>query len=147
LLQEKQQALRAVVAAQTPVLTISSLTRSGVQELLRLAWQAVSNVRQAELEEAGKTGETEQLGVPVIELSSGEKRRVWQVQKETDRYLLTGPKIERFAARTDFNNEDGLRRLRDIMRKMGIMHELERQGIQPGDTIVIGRTFGHSMVY
>jgi GTP-binding protein len=145
LLQEKERALRAVVAAQTPVLAISSLTRNGVQELLRLAWQAVSHVRQAELEE--DASEPTESGVPVIELSTGEKRRLWQVQKETDRFLITGPKIERFAARTDFNNEDGLRRLRDIMRKMGVMHELERQGIQPGDKIVIGRTFGHSMEY
>ena len=40
--------------------------------------------------------------------------------------------------RTDFENEEGVARLRDIMRKMGIMHQLERKGIEADDQIVIG---------
>jgi hypothetical protein len=31
-----------------------------------------------------------------------------------------------------------VRRLKDIMRKMGIMHELNRQGAEPGTKVVIG---------
>jgi GTP-binding protein len=141
---EKQAALRAVVAKQTPVLTVSSLTRSGVVDLLRLARKAVEEVRQTETTEVA-TPETG--GVPVIELSAADKRQAWKVQKDGERYMVTGPKIEKFAARTNFESEDGVRRIRDIMRKMGIMHEIERQGITSGNAIVIGRRFGYSFEY
>jgi hypothetical protein len=33
------------------------------------------------------------------------------------------------------------------MHKMGILHELSRQGIQPGDTIVIGKHGGHRLTH
>jgi len=64
------------------------------------------------------------------------------VSKQAKTFVITGHKIERFARRTDFNSEQGLARLRDIMRKMGIMHELERQGIEAGQTVIIsGQSF------
>jgi Obg family GTPase CgtA-like protein len=37
-------------------------------------------------------------------------------------------------------NEPAVRRLRDIMKKMGIMHELQRQGVESGKQIVVGKT-------
>ncbi|MCA9325078.1 Obg family GTPase CgtA, partial [Candidatus Saccharibacteria bacterium] len=53
-------------------------------------------------------------------------------------------KIEKFAQRTDFDNEEALQRLKDIMRKMGILHELQRQGIQADQVIKIG---AHELKY
>ena len=52
--------------------------------------------------------------------------------------MIKGRKIERFATRVDEQSEEGQRRLRDIMRKMGISKELEKLKIQPGDKIHIG---------
>jgi GTPase len=63
----------------------------------------------------------------------------WRIVQRNDGWLIKGRKIERFAARTDFDNEEGVRRLRDIMKKMGIVRELERRGIQKGHII----DFGH----
>jgi GTPase len=54
---------------------------------------------------------------------------------------VTGVKIEQFAGRTDYESEEGVQRLRDILRKMGIMHALLRQGIEPGQTIHIGQKY------
>ena len=56
----------------------------------------------------------------------------------TTTYVVAGPKIEKFAARTDFSNIHGVNRLRDIMKKMGIIHELERQGATSESLIRIG---------
>ncbi len=50
-------------------------------------------------------------------------------------FVITGEKVEKFARRTDFNNFEGVNRLRDIMKKLGIAHELRRQGAE-GDSIV-----------
>jgi GTP-binding protein len=63
----------------------------------------------------------------------------WTVKKLNDGYKVTGRKIEKFAARTDFDDEHGVQRIRDIMKKMGIMNKLIKDGIESGDTIVIGR--------
>ena len=62
----------------------------------------------------------------------------WQVEKSaTNRYLVSGEQIERFASRTDFSNDQAVARLMDILRKRGILHALVRKGIEPGDIIQI----------
>ena len=54
-------------------------------------------------------------------------------------YRITGHKIEKFARRTDFTDYHGRQRLRDIMKKMGIHHELLRKGAGPASYIRFGR--------
>ena len=79
--------------------------------------------------------------MPTITLSSREKANTWHVEKQPPSdmgiviYKVTGPKIEKFSRRTDFNNFEGVNRLRDIMRRFGIEHELIRQGAT-GDSII-----------
>ena len=51
---------------------------------------------------------------------------------------MYGAKIERFARRTNFEQSEALNRLRDIMRKLGIHHELVRQGAESDSLIRIG---------
>ena len=132
--------LKAVVPEGTPVMAISSQAHLGIKELLFTTKKVVDIERQkhqAEAEAAAEKGET--LGeVPILTLRDTDN--AWKVVKENGRFVVTGRKIEKFAARTDFDNEDGVRRLRDIMKKMGIMHGLVREGINPGDTIVIGKS-------
>jgi GTP-binding protein len=71
----------------------------------------------------------------------------WEVRKLDKGFRVSGTKIERFAARTDFDNPHGVRRLRDIMRKTGILIELEKRGIEPGDAIEIGREGTYRIEY
>ena len=66
------------------------------------------------------------------------KGSAWKVTKVDDGYKVSGRKIERFAVRAHSDTEEGQRRLRDIMKKMGIMHHLDKQGIMPGQRIHIG---------
>jgi Obg family GTPase CgtA-like protein len=61
------------------------------------------------------------------------------VERTKDGFVITGRKIERFASRTRFGDEPSEERLLDIMRKMGIMRELDRRGLEPGQTITIGQ--------
>jgi GTP-binding protein len=60
------------------------------------------------------------------------------VKRTGKTFKVSGPKIEKFAARTDFDNWQAVGRLRDIMLKMGIIHELLRQGAEPDSIIMIG---------
>ncbi|HKR81573.1 MAG TPA: GTPase ObgE [Candidatus Saccharimonadales bacterium] len=129
-IKEKLTALKKAVPKGTPVLAISAHTKTGLPELLRTLRKIVETerARQAENEPAETT-------LPVLKLENTQD--AWTVSKEAGHFVVRGKKIERFAARTNFGSEAGVQRLRDIMRKMGIMHGLVRQGIQAGETVTI----------
>ena len=62
------------------------------------------------------------------------------VQKITkDTYLVTGGRIIRISQVTDSRSTEQIIRFQNIMIGMGIMDELKRQGVQNGDTIIVGK--------
>lgn len=136
IIQMQTDALKDIVPEGVPIYAISAAAHFGITPLLRELHSRVRKTREAE--KAAREAESEETGIPVIELSSTVKEEAWQVKKEGDRYIITGRKIERFAARTNFETQAGIQRLRDIMKKMGIMHHLIRNGLVPGQVIVIG---------
>jgi GTP-binding protein len=133
--------LKEVVPAKTPVFAISSQAHIGVKELLRAALKMVVAARKKAAKEQLDVGPT------IIGLNPDQEALAWRVQRKDGVFVVSGTKIEKFAGRTNFTSEPGRRRLRDIMRRMGISHEIERQGIKPGDTIVIGKHGGHRLTY
>lgn len=141
-IEAKKADLRKVLPKDTPLFVISSQAHTGLKELLRELNAKVVAVR-AEVIESEEEADT----VPVIGLSDDQKRNAWKVVHDGGRFVVTGLKIEKFAGRTNFDAEPGRRRLWDIMSKMGIMHELERQGAKEGDTVAIGRVDSHSMTF
>ncbi len=126
--------LKKVVGKDVSLTSISAHTKQGIPELLRQIRKLVEaeRARERATEVAVTTPE-----VPV--LTMGDQDEAWSVTKEEDEFVVQGAKIERFATRTDFNSPAGVERLRDIMHKQGIMHELVRQGVNPGDSIRIGK--------
>ena len=120
------------VAPNAEVIAISSTTSMGITDLLRLLRRRVKEHRQIEAE-AVENDEPE--GLPVIELSKKQVADAWQVEQEEDGYRVTGEKIEKFARRTNFEQYEAVNRLRDIMRKYGISHEIIRRG-GTGESIV-----------
>lgn len=131
ILKDEMNQLAAVVPEGTPLMAISAQSKQGLPELLRMVRRIVEAERAKQI-----TEESQDTGIPVLTLE-GQEEDAWTVTKQEDgTYLVRGAKIDRFAARTHFNSEEGVQRLRDIMQKMGILHELVRQGINPGDMIV-----------
>lgn len=131
--------LRRVMDPDTPLFAISSHSGEGLQQLLFSLNDTVRTTRSQPREEAV----SEEL--PILKLTDTSDE--WHVEKRGGTFHVTGKKIERFAARTDFSNDQGLQRLRDIMRRQGILHELVRQGIQAGQTIRIGSETTHRLTY
>ena len=129
----QMDALREVTK-DTPIFSISSSAHKGIKEVLR---ELHSQVEKSAKEVTEKLAESED-GLPVIRLGDDQAALAWHVKKEGDIYRVTGHKIEKFARRTDFNNFEGLNRLRDILKKMGIAHELRRQGAESESLIRIG---------
>lgn len=128
-LAKKRADFEKVLPKGSELFAISSQAHENLQPLLYAVRAAVDaeRKRQAEVEPEEKT-------VPVLRLKD---QSSWRVTHEGNRFVVSGSKIERFAVRTDFTNDEGIRRLRAIMRKQGIIHELGRQGIQPGDTVYV----------
>ncbi len=124
------------VAPEAEVLAISSRTGDGVQDLLRLLRRKVEAYREFELERLASEEDSDDL--PVISLSDEQLGKTWWVERQGDDYRVGGEKIEKFARQTNFDQHEGVNRLRDIMRKMGIAHELIRQGAEGSSLIKIG---------
>ncbi|QJU10316.1 GTPase ObgE [Candidatus Saccharibacteria bacterium oral taxon 488] len=131
------------VANGSSVVVISSQTHAGVTELLRLLRREVTNYRVREAERTEEEGDD----LPVIALDAQAASDAWTVERvvgaepenvddeEMISFIIHGAKIEKFARRTNFDQFESVNRLRDIMRKMGITHELIRQGAV-GETVV-----------
>ena len=125
------------VAPEAEVLTISSQTHEGVKELLRLLRAKVEARRQEEAALAAEESDVVE-GMPVISLSEEQVADAWTVEREAGGYRVIGEKIEKFARRTNFEQFEAVNRLRDIMRKLGITHELIRQGAIGESVVYIG---------
>lgn len=125
--------LKKAIPKTAKVYAISAVSGAGIKELLYAVRETVDKQRAAALEQ-----EPEADQLPVFRLAETEKRASWTVTPTEGGFMVTGPKIEQFASRTDFDNEEAVQRLRDIMKKMGILHDLIRKGIEPGQKIIIG---------
>lgn len=137
LLTMQQEALQAVVPAATPVMALSSQAHVGIKEVLR---ELAALVRRSR--DAAALDEALEEDTSVIGLTQSDAEAAWSVEKNDNGYKVSGQKIEKFARRTDTNNFDSLNRLRDIMRKMGIVHELLRRGATGDSRVEIaGKTF------
>jgi len=123
--------LRVVIPEDAELFAISAQSGAGVRDLLFAVKRALAAYREKVAAEPEET-------TPVLRIVGEDL--AWRVVKTDDGFKVTGARIEKFGRRTEFSNDEGVRRLRDIMRKMGIMHELHRQGVEAGQTVTIGKS-------
>jgi GTP-binding protein len=132
LIQMQIDAVRAVAGKDAEVFAISSSAHKGIKEVLRALRVKVVAARAVEKEIDEIDDDT-----VVISLSDKQVADAWTVEKdeETGHFIVRGDKVEKFARRTNFDNYEGVNRLRDILKKLGVTHELSRAGAV-GDSIV-----------
>lgn len=127
------EAVKQVAPDAKKVFAISSAAHQGLKDVLRALRSEVTTARATvEAEEAEDVPEGH-----VITLSDQQKSDAWEVtyDEESKVYEVKGDKIEKFARRTNFDGFENVNRLRDIMKKMGITHDLSRKGAA-GDSII-----------
>jgi GTPase len=129
LLEDRIKALKKTLPKQVVLCAISSKSKQGIIELLR----TIKSLSEKQALDEAKSSE-ESSAIPTLKLAD---EQPWGIKKTDEGFVITGAKIERFARRTDFEDYHSLQRLRDIMKKMGIMHELKRQKIEPDQRISI----------
>lgn len=137
IIEHQMEQLREVVPHDR-LIALSSTAGTALKDTLRLLASEVAKARQLQLET--ELQEAADAAVPdnLIQLSSRQLDDKWNVRLEEGTYIITGPKIEKFAARTDYGNPHSVNRLRDILKKLGITHELNRQGAKADDMLVFG---------
>ena len=126
------------------ILSISAAGRSGLDELLYDVGEALSIAReQAEVVEQG-VGETtvpqEASGGDVPVLRPAPTDRQPKIQElESGRYEVILRSATRFAGMVDLNNWGARVQFYEQLQRLGVIAELERAGIQTGDTYVVGK--------
>jgi GTP-binding protein len=135
-----QKEALAVAAPESTIMAISSTAHLGLKDVLRELRKQVTVERERQ---AGETDD-EESGLPIISLTTEQTDKAWNVTRHEDEegivFIVRGHKIEKFARRTDFaGGYQNINRLRDIMKKMGITHELKRRGAEGDSIIRIGR--------
>ncbi|MDN5274886.1 MAG: obg, GTPase obg [Candidatus Saccharibacteria bacterium] len=137
IIQMQIDALRVAAGKSAEIFAVSSPSHKGLKEVLRALRTKVEHVRAIE-DEINATDDD----MPTISLTDNQIADAWTVEKdqETGHFIIKGDKIEKFARRTNFDNFEGVNRLRDIMKKLGINHELSRAGAVGDSIIEIGDT-------
>jgi GTPase len=136
IVQMQMDSVRAVASPDAEIFAISSSAHKGLTEVLRALRTKVQTARMA-LHEADDELDED---LPVIGLNSSQIAESWSVTRDEESgvFIVVGDKIEKFARRTNTDNYEAVNRLRDIMKKLGISHQLRRMGAEGDSVIRIG---------
>lgn len=121
-----------------PVYPISAVSGEGVRELLY-------HVNEM-LEELGNEVTVfEQEFFPEQAAADGQDEPYTvEYDASADEYVVEGPSIEKMLGYTNLESEKGFAFFQNFLKTRGILEELEKLGIQDGDTV---RIYGHSFDY
>ncbi len=131
IIQLQSQALKGANPDIVEVYAFSAQSGQGLDELLIALGKIVTKSRKISDENAEKQETIEVVG-PKIDPDK------WSIRLRKGKIFISGEKIERFARRTDFESPDGVTRLKDIMRKMGIYKKLEKMDLPENTKIFFG---------
>lgn len=140
---ELAEALRRAAAASpvlangsdTPVFFISAVSGEGVEDMLGRVIEMMETLSRAEADVAEE---------PAPELPTAPNRRRPHAEpitfyKDRGVYVVQSEQLERLSALADTRDYRVLLQLWREMNRLGIARRLEDAGIEPGDTIRIGR--------
>ena len=140
----QKDAITQAASKGTAIFAMSSTAHIGLTDVLR---ELRKKVVEARANEATLTEELDD-DTPTITLSADALSKHWEVtlDAEENMYHVSGEKIEKFARRTNYDNFESLNRLRDIMHRMGISHELSRQGATGESMVQVGDSTPFTLV-
>lgn len=119
------------------VFPISAVSGKGVKELLYQVNDMLSNLDD-------KPVVFEQEYFPEEMLLSGDEPYTVEYNAEDDEFVIEGPRIEKMLGYTNLESEKGFNFFQKFLKDNGILDELEKLGIEEGDTV---RMYGLSFDY
>lgn len=114
---------------KVPIYEVSAIQNKGLDEVLKALKELVKNTK----DEVLFSEEVQESHV----LYKFKKEKPFTITKENNTYIIKGAIVEKLFQMTNFNTEESFFRFSSKLRKMGIDDELEKMGIQEGDTVRI----------
>ncbi|WFA09501.1 GTPase ObgE [Tissierella sp. Yu-01] len=108
------------------IYSISAATSKGIDELKYAIWDIVKN----------SDTPYETFDEEFVEIEKPEDETII-VKYEDGRYIVEGTFIERLLYSTYFDDVDSLRYFQDVLRRKGVVEELEKLGIKEGESVFI----------
>ena len=121
----------SLAAAGQPAVALSAATGEGIDDL-----RAALADLLPDADELGAPPEPAGVVVHRIEPVSDE----FVIEHEDGVFRVSGKRIERIAAQTNFDVEESAERFQRDLARLGIDDALRRAGVEPGDTVRIGAT-------
>jgi GTPase len=106
---------------------VSAVTRDGLDDLEGRIRELVAAARAEEPPPA-----------PLVVLRPG--REAFVVKREGQRYRVAGPRVERWVAEVDLEDEDQVDRLQRRLVRAGVERRLAEAGARRGDEVLIGNS-------
>ena len=121
---------------------ISAATGEGVPDLFNAVGAALRKLAIRDEEERKQHAEKPTRRVYTI---GNVDSRAWDIERTgDDAFRVTGVGIERFTRMTNFDLWEATERFQRVLDRSGISAELNRQGVQTGDTVTIAT---HDLVW
>ena len=105
----------------------SAATTKGINELKFAIWELLSNYE----------GDYETFDEEYIEEAEYTEEETVIVRKENDMYIVEGTFVENLLESIYFDDIDSVRYFQETIRKKGIIEELEKLGIEEGESVFI----------
>jgi GTP-binding protein len=106
---------------------ISGATHAGVRELMLDVWRAIESAPMPEI-----------IAQEPVRIELRDPDAFSIERGDGGEFVVTGERIERLAAMTDFDTDEGMARFERVLGKMGVEKRLAELGARPGDTVRIG---------
>ena len=117
-----------------PLYPISGVTGEGIRALTYGILEILRNMKREVT-----------VFEPEMEISYLSDRDLpYTIERDGDVFVVEGPRIEKMLGYTNLESEKGFNFLQNFLKDSGIIEELERAGIQDGDTV---RMYGHEFDY
>jgi GTPase len=111
--------------------------------------EGISDLRNVLLEELSKIPEDTEIHHVMEDVGAYQHPdEGFEVYRQKGKFYVEGTRVERFAAVTNMRSSESLHHFFQVLRAMGVLDELLKQGIQPGHEVIIGDTtfvFGDEM--
>ena len=110
-----------------PVFPISAVSGKGVKELLYHVKKMLDDIH-----EEPTVFEREFV---LDEMDFADEPYTVEYDEKENMYVVEGPRIERMLGYTNLDSEKGFQFFQKFLKTSGILEELERLGIEEGDTV------------
>ncbi len=133
---ERWPAIREHAAAiDLPAFAISAPTRQGIVELIAATASQLRALPRRALPEVVAAGMAP--GDEIV-LRPQDPTQYVVTKEAPGVFVVRGKRVDRLAAMTNVESEDGMARLEKQLRQLGVFEALTKAGVQPGDTVRFG---------